>query len=122
MRPASWPRADALIVSSRIVNPGGPSSYSPELVFRLGSGDAFRDVTVAPSWSSSSYGVVRGHIDRFPAGQRVTVAVNPGDPQDVRYDLTLSMSNLLLPGVLGLLGLVFTGVGMFALRAGTAST
>ena len=116
VRPASWPQADALVVSSRIVNPKSPNSYSPELVFRLTADDSTRDVKIAPSWSSSSYDVVRGHVDQFPAGRRVKVAVNPGNPADVRYDLGVTMANMIVPGVLGLLGLVFTAVGMFARR------
>ena len=116
-QPRTWPQSDALVVSSRVINPRGPAHYSPELVFRLGEGNAARDVRLAPSWSSSSYGVVQSHVERFPAGARVNVAVNPGDPSDVRYDLTLSVENLLVTGVLGLLGLVFAGIGLIAGRS-----
>ena len=116
VRPAEWPHADALIVSSRVVNPKGPNKYSPELVFRLAAGDSTRDVTVAPSWSSSSYDVMRSHVDRFPAGGRVTVAVNPDNPDDVRYDLGVTIANMILPGVLGTMGAVFVLIGAIAMR------
>ncbi len=116
VRPASWPQADALVVSSRVVNPKSPNSYAPELVFRLTVDDSTRDVTIAPSWSSSSYDVVRGHIDQFPPCGRVKVAVNPRNPADVRYDLGVTVTNMIAPGVLGLLGLVFTAIGVFARR------
>ena len=117
VRPQSWPQTDALIVSSRVVNPKGPSSYAPELVFRLDAGGSTRDVTISPSWSSSSYDMVHGHVERFPAGRRVQVAVNPRNPGDLRYDLTPSMANLILPGVLGLMGLMFAVIGVFTARA-----
>ena len=118
VRPASWPQADGLIVSSRVVNPKGPSTYAPELVFRLTEDDSTRDVTITPSWSSSSYDVVRGHVDKFPAGGRVKVAVNPQNPRDVRYDLGVTMANMIAPGVLGTLGVVFAAIGWIAMRAG----
>ena len=115
-QPQTWPQSDALVVSSRVINPRGPAHYAPELVFRLGRGDGTRDVRIAPSWSSSSYSVVQRHIERFPAGARVSVAVNPGDANDLRYDLTLSLENLLVSGILGLLGLVFAAIGLIAGR------
>lgn len=121
-QPRAWPQSDALVVSSRVVNPRGPAHYSPELVFRLGEGSATRDVRLAPSWSSSSYSVVHSHIERFPSGARVNVAVNPADASDVRYDLTHSVENLLVTGVLGFMGLVFAGVGLIAGRWGTPRT
>ena len=116
-QPRTWPTSDALIVSSRVINPRGPAHYSPELIFRLGEEKSARDVRVAPRWSSSSYNVVQSHIAGFPAGARVNVAVNPADPSDLRYDLTFSVENLLVTGVLGLLGLVFAGIGLIAGRS-----
>jgi hypothetical protein len=74
-------------------------------------------VRIAPRWSSSSYNVVQSHVERFSAGSRVNVAVNPADASDLRYDLTLSFANLLVPGVLGLFGVVFAGIGLIAGRA-----
>jgi hypothetical protein len=115
-QPRTWPQTDAVIVSSRVINPRGPAHYAPELIFRLRDGSATRDVRVTPSWSSSSYSVVEGHIARFPADTRVQVAVNPANPADVRYDLTWSVTNLLVPGVLGLLGAVFAFIGLVAGR------
>lgn len=117
-QPQTWPQSEALVVSSRVINPRGPAHYSPELVLRLGEGDGARDVRLTPSWSSSSFSVVQSHIERFPEGGRVSVAVNPANPSDVRYDLTHSVENLMVTGVLGLLGAVFAGVGWFAGRAG----
>jgi hypothetical protein len=118
-QPRTWPQTDALVVSSRVVNPRGPAHYSPELVFRLEEVGGARDVRVSPSWSSSSFNVVQSHVGRFPPGVRVKVAVNPADASDVRYDLTLSVENLLVTGVLGLMGAVFAGIGLIAGRAGS---
>jgi len=115
-QPRAWPQSDALVVSSRVINPRGPAHYAPELIFRLGEAESTRDVRIAPPWSSSSYNVVQSHVERFPSGARVNVAVNPADPSDVRYDLTLSVENLLVTGALGLLGLVFAGIGVIAGR------
>lgn len=116
-QPRAWPQSEALVVSSRVINPRGPAHYSPELVFRLGDGESARDVRIAPSWSSSSYNVVQRHVERFPAGARVSVAVNPADASDVRHDLTHSVENVLVSGILGLFGLVFTGIGFITGRS-----
>lgn len=114
--PRTWPHRNALVVSSRVISPRTPSQYSPELVLQLDESGSTRTVLISPRWSSSSYTAVEAHVGRFPAGERVTVAVNPRNPSDVRYDLTSSMANLAVPAVLGLLGLFFTSVGFFAGR------
>ena len=116
-RPRTWPQTDALVVSSRVVNPRGPDSYSPEIVFRYDAAGERRDVTIVPSWSTSVYGTVRAHVDQYPAGATARVAVNPDDPLDIRYDLSSSLINLLLPGVLGLMGLIFGGIGVGVIAA-----
>jgi uncharacterized protein DUF3592 len=116
LRPQSWPRSDALVVSSRVVNPTSPSQHQPEIVFRVERDGQTRDVTVTAAWSSSSYDSVRAYIDRFPAGAIVPVAINPADASDLRYELGASLLNLLVPGILGTLGLVFTVVGLATLR------
>lgn len=114
-RPLAWPQTDATVVSSRVVNPKGPSDHQPEIVFHLEI-DA-RTVATIASWSSSSYDVVRAYVDRYPPGSTHTVAVNPDNPNDVRYDLGASFANLILPGVLGGMGALFTGIGLFTLLA-----
>lgn len=111
-RPLSWPRTEAVVVSSRVVNPKKPAQYQPEIVFELRDGGGSRRVTIVASWSSSSYAVVRSYVDGYPAGARVEVAVNPAAPDDVRYALGPTLPNLLLPGILGVLGLVFALVGL----------
>ena len=117
LRPASWPHADALVISSRVTNPRGPDEYAPEIVFRLADGASTRDVKVTPSWRSNSYDLVRRHVERFPPGHHLMVAVNPDARDDVRYDLTRSVTNLIVPGILGVLGVGFTAAGTIALRA-----
>jgi hypothetical protein len=99
-----------------VVNSANPSQHQPEIVFRINRDGQSRDVRATAAWSSSSYDSVRAYIDRFPAGAVVPVAINPADASDVRYDLGLSLVNLLAPGILGALGLIFTAVGLVAIR------
>ena len=113
-RPLTWPTADAVVVSSRVVNPRGPTDHQPEIVFLLASD--MREVRTIPSWSSGSYDMVRAYVERFPAGTAMTVAVNPANPSDVRYELGPTFTNMILPGVLGLMGLIFASVGLVTLR------
>lgn len=110
-RPLSWPRTSARVVSSRVVNPTGPTEHRPEIVFELSDGDGVRRITTVPNWSSSSYAVVRGYVDGYPPGAQVDVAVNPSDPNDVRHELGPTPANLMLPGILGGLGAIFAVTG-----------
>jgi hypothetical protein len=110
--PTTWPQARSSIVSSRIINPGGPNKYTPEITFHYVVRGVPYDTVVVPSWSSGSYDLVRGHVDRFPAGSSGFVAVNPDDPRDIRYEIGASLSTLIGPGVLGLLAVIFGGIGV----------
>lgn len=111
-RPLTWPRADAVVVSSRVINPLDPGQYKPELVLQLESEGRTREVTVTPFWSSGSYAMVKSHVDRYPTGSRVEVAVNPADQADVRYALGPTAANLIGPGALAFMGLLFAGIGI----------
>ena len=110
--PTTWPQVQSSIVSSRIINPGGPNKYTPEITFHYVVRGVPYDTVVVPSWSSSSYDLVRGHVDRFPAGSSGFVAVNPDDPRDIRYEIGASLSTLFGPAVLGLLAVTFGGIGV----------
>lgn len=125
-RPLSWPRVEARVVSARVVNPGNPGQHKPEIVFELDDGRGPRRVTTVPSWSSSSYDAVRSYVDGYPAGARVDVAVNPSDAGDVRYELGPTPANLILPGILALMGTIFAVIGVATLlwrgRSGAAGS
>lgn len=121
MRPLSWPKGDAVVASSRVVNPKRPTEYRPEIVFELNDGRGLRRVTIVPSWSSSSYDLVRAYVERYPAGARVAVAINPSNSDDVRYELGPTATSLMLPGVLGGIGLLFSVVGIVVILRPTAA-
>ncbi len=106
-RPLSWPRTDARVIASRVVNPVNPAQHQPELVLELNEGGRVRQVTTASSWNSSSYAAVRAYVDGYPPGANVEVAVNPADADDVRHELGATIANLILPGALAVLGAVF---------------
>jgi hypothetical protein len=110
-RPLSWPTVEARVVSSRVVNPRKPSQHQPEIVFELDDGGGPRRVTILSGWSSSSYDVVRAYVDAYPPDARVAVAVNPANRADVRYDLGPTLTNVLLPGLLGGFGAIFLLAG-----------
>ena len=114
-RPLFWPRVEAVIVSSRVVNPIGPNQHKPELVFRLQAGEISRQVTITGAWSSSSYDMVKSHVDRYPAGSTIEVAVNPDNAVDLRYELGPTFSNLIGPGVVGVMGAIFTVIGLWTM-------
>jgi hypothetical protein len=115
-RPMVWPRAEATVVSSRVINPRNPNQHSPELVLRFEDAGAIRQLTVRSNWSSSSYSMVKSYVDRYPAGASVEVAINPADASDVRYELGPTWTNLMAPGIVGALGLLCLGAGLWTLR------
>jgi hypothetical protein len=111
-RPLAWPRSEATVVSSRVINPRDPNQHKPELVLRVQTAGGPREVTVRGSWDSSSYDMVKRHVDRYPPGSTVEVAINPADERDVRYELGATLTNLIGPGILGIMGLIFSGIGV----------
>jgi hypothetical protein len=125
MRPATWPHVDALVVSSRVVTRPtgtyGRDMHSAELVLRLAAAHSPRDVATGSGWSSSSYRSIRSHVDKYPAGLRMKVAVNPDDRNDVRYDFGPTELNLIAPGIFVLLGITFSAIGVHAVRRGRAT-
>lgn len=121
-RPLSWPTVDAVVVSSRVVNPRNPNQHKPELVLRVLTAGGSRQVTITGTWSSSSYDMVKSHVDRFAAGTRIEVAVNPKNDADVRYELGPTLTALIGPGILGLMGFIFAGVGLWTFRQARPST
>jgi hypothetical protein len=72
-------------------------------------------VTIRPSWNSGSYDLVKAHVDRYPAGSTVSVAINPADAADVRYELGMTLTNMIGPGALGVMGLLFAAIGGWVL-------
>jgi hypothetical protein len=116
-RPLSWPKVAADVVSSRVVNPRKPDQLQAEIVLDVRDDPSPRRVTIVPTWSSSSHASVKAFVDGYPAGARIEVAVNPGDRNDVRFDLGATLTNLMLPGILGVIGGLFALVGgVVALR------
>jgi hypothetical protein len=121
-RPLAWPKVAADVVSSRVVTPRKPDQLQAEIVLDVRDGPSPRRVTIVPSWSSSSHAAVKAYVDGYPAGASIDVAVNPADRDDVRFELGATLTNLILPGVLGVLGAVFAVIaGVVALRPAAAS-
>lgn len=114
-RPLAWPRTEATVVSSRVVNPRNPDQHSPELVLRFAEPGGIRQVTLRASWSSGSYSMVKEYVDRYPPGAAIQVAIDPEDASDVRYELGPTFTNMIAPGVMGALGLVCAAVGLWTL-------
>jgi hypothetical protein len=82
--------------------------------FRTGAGE--RQLTLRPSWSSSSYDMVKSHVDRYPAGAEVALWLNPADPDDARYEVGATLANVIVLGALGGMGLLFVALGLWTLR------
>lgn len=116
----SWPTVDAQVTESRVTrgrDSEGHSMYSVEIQFRYTvNGKDF----VTPSslgYSSSDYTEMKGKADKYASGSRHPIRYNPGDPNDIRFDVGYNFGFFFLPVLLGGMGLIFAGVGVGLLVA-----
>lgn len=56
-------------------------------------------------------------VDAYASGTRHPIRYNPADPNDMRFDVGYNFSFFFLPGLLGLMGLIFGGLGVGVLFA-----
>jgi hypothetical protein len=61
--------------------------------------------------STSSYSSASKTVATYAPGTRHSILYNPANPQDMRFGFGHNVDTFFLPGILGLLGLVFTPLG-----------
>jgi hypothetical protein len=114
-----WPRVDATVVSSRIIEDVSENSrqgtrkpiFRPEIAFRFTWQGAPHDGRGAASFWSTDRTDAQALADSFPRGSVHAIHVNPDAPGEVRFDL-VSIEGFKVP--------LYAGVsGGFALLIGT---
>ncbi|GMU58020.1 MAG: hypothetical protein AMXMBFR33_71660 [Candidatus Xenobia bacterium] len=108
-RVSQWPRVQATVVQSHVVSPSeGKYRAQIQVRYRLGEQDRERELDC--DMSSSIHSLIQGIVDHYPEGGQVDLPVNPSDPSDVRMAVTWGWTDLFIPVVLGVLGLIFLAI------------
>jgi hypothetical protein len=117
----TWPTADATVTRSNIEVTRDRDGMP---VYRLGVDfDYERDHQAEHAggqsiYVSGSYPWIIQRLERFPVGSRHQVRVNPRDPADVRFDLESPLLNWVPTAGVGLMGFIFSALGVWLLRWG----
>jgi len=88
----TWPRVDAVVVSSRVVegsSTGGRGPvYSPglKLKYTVAGKEYILDAEMS-GWATSSHASSEEIVDEYPPGSHHMVPYNPADPNEVRMQL-----------------------------------
>ena len=116
----SWPSVEAEVVNSKIIrnqDAENGTMYRAAIDFRYVVAGKEYTVPGSSSYSSSSYSMMKQKVDDYAIGTRRPIRYNPADPGDMRFDVGYSFSFFFLPAILGLMGLIFGGLGVGTLLA-----
>jgi Protein of unknown function (DUF3592) len=114
-----WPRTDAVVISSKVMEEsgsshGGAEQYYPlvELKYAVG-GKEYTKTTSADSATDSPFRAQR-EVAGLPPGKHLRVPYNPADPSDVDLGVGWNFSTIGGPALLLLMGLVFALMGLWS--------
>jgi len=116
----TWPSVEAEVVKSEVISyrdSEGDRMYRAAIDFRYAVDGREYTVPSSSSYSSSSYSSMRSKVNAYAPGTRHPIRYNPSDPGDMRFDVGYNFGFFFLPFLLGVMGLVFSGVGAGILRA-----
>jgi len=109
----SWPEADAMVTRSELVryrDSRAQLTFQPKIQFRYVVAGK-EHVADAPA-PSSNYAWARRKVDTYAPGTRHSIRYNPTNPEDIRFDAGFTLEFFLLPMLLGLIGLIFSPLGL----------
>ncbi len=110
----SWPQVEGVVTRSEVgegKSVSGQRSFQPQVEVRYTvGGREYREGAVLDR--SNNYVSVRRTVEGNPVGERRLVRYNPGDPRDVRIEGGFTLESLIIPFVLGCLGVVFSPLGL----------
>jgi hypothetical protein len=116
----TWPSVEAEVVNSQVIRSHDAESgttYRAAIDFRYVVEGKEYTAPASSSYSSSSYSQMKQKVDDYAIGTRHPIRYNPADPNDMRFDVGYNFNFFFLPGLLGLMGLVFGGLGVGILLA-----
>jgi len=117
----TWPRVDAVVVSSRVVEGSSTGSsrgsgpvYSPglKLKYTVAGKEYIRDAGMS-GWATSSHASSEEIVDKYPPGSHHMVPYNPADPNEVRMQLGGYLDTFSGPLICLVLGFAFVLPGLW---------
>ncbi len=115
----TWPEVDALVTKSRLTRSRSKSTtmYGTEFEFRYTVNGKQYQTPATSSYASSSYTEMKGKIDAYTPGTHHSIHYNPANPNDISYDAGYNLGFFFVTIIPGILGLVFSGLGIALLFA-----
>jgi RNA polymerase subunit RPABC4/transcription elongation factor Spt4 len=110
----SWPEAEGTVTRSEVE---GGRNFRPRIELRYTVGGREFHGPASYEWSNN-YAWVRREVEGNPVGSRRTVRYNPADPRDLHLNAGYTVEFFVLPGILGLLGIIFGPLGAVLLYQG----
>jgi hypothetical protein len=110
----TWPSVEAEVVKSELISfrdREGDQMYRAAIDFRYTVDGREYTVPSSSSYSSSIYSSMRSKVNAYAVGTRHPIRYNPSDPGDMRFEVGYNFGFFFRPFLLGMMGLVFTGVG-----------
>jgi hypothetical protein len=113
----SWPAVEAKVMKSEVVRRRSAArrtenhtTYGVAIIFHY-TVDGAAHTTRAPEGRTWSEGGAKRMAAQYASGTRHLVHYNPGDPNDIRFDVGYNFDFFFLPIVFGVTGVVLAGVG-----------
>ena len=120
----TWPTTQATVTRSAIETTrdhDGMPVYRLRVEFDYEGDQHPKHAAGQSIYVSGSYAWIAERHERFPAGSRHQIRVNPRDAADIRFDLENPLLNWLPTAGLGLFGFIFAAIGAALIRWGLKS-
>jgi hypothetical protein len=111
----SWPTVEAEVTQSQVTvgrDSEGTTMYGTQIEFRYTVNGKPYVTPTSSSYRTSSYTEMKRMADRYAPGTRHPIRYNPGNPDDIRFDVSYSFGFFFLPILLGGMGAIFAGLGV----------
>lgn len=117
-----WPQVEAVVTRSGVEtgkSSSGQWNFQPRVQLRY-TVEGREHQEWAVSDGTNNYAAVMRLVEANPVGARSVVRRHPSNPREVRLEGSFSLDFLILPFVLGCLGLVFSPLGLALAYSGFA--
>ncbi len=114
-----WPVVDAEVVRSEVTtgrDSDGDTMYGAEVEFRFQYNGSEQTAVADRGWRTSSRNSMRRLTEKFAAGTRHPIRVNPEDPGDIRFNAAYSFEFFGVPLFMSGFAIVFLLIGIAVLR------
>jgi hypothetical protein len=111
----TWPTVEAEVTESRVTtgrDSEGTTMYGTQMEFRYTVNGKEYVTPAASSYRTSSYTEMKRKADHYASGTRHPIRYNPGNPDDIRFDVGYTFGFFFLPALMSGMGVIFGGLGI----------